>query len=130
MPSPIMPVYNPAPVTPLRGEGIWLIDDTGQRWLDCIGGVATNALGHAHPALVAALTDQAGRLWHVSNALRIPGQEALAQKLVAASFAERVFFCNTGTEAVECAIKTARLFGRRPPAPAAAVQRPRLAADP
>ncbi|HEU0066416.1 MAG TPA: aspartate aminotransferase family protein, partial [Sphingomonas sp.] len=109
MPSPIiMPVYNPAPVTPLRGEGIWLIDDTGQRWLDCIGGVATNALGHAHPALVAALTDQAGRLWHVSNALRIPGQEALAQKLVAASFAERVFFCNTGTEAVECAIKTAR----------------------
>lgn len=104
----IMPVYNPAPITPIRGEGPWLIDDYGERWLDCIGGVATNALGHAHPALVAALTDQAERLWHVSNALRIPGQAALAEKLTAACFADQVFFCNSGTETVEASIKTAR----------------------
>ena len=108
--SPIMPVYNPAPVAPVRGEGPWLWDAAGTRWLDCIGGVATNALGHCHPTLVRALAEQAARLWHVSNALEIPGQVDLARKLTAATFADTVFFCNTGTEAVECAIKTARRY--------------------
>ncbi|MGN6123623.1 MAG: aminotransferase class III-fold pyridoxal phosphate-dependent enzyme, partial [Sphingomonas oligoaromativorans] len=106
MTSPIMPVYNPAPVTPVRGEGVWLEEADGTRWLDCISGVATNALGHCHPALVEALTRQAGKLWHTSNAIRVPGQIELAERLVAHSFADRVFFSNTGTEAVECAIKT------------------------
>lgn len=106
----IMPVYNPAPVAPVRGSGPWLWDEAGSRWLDCIGGVATNALGHCHPILIRALEEQAAKLWHVSNALEIPGQGELADKLVAATFAERVFFCNTGTEAVECAIKTARRY--------------------
>ena len=75
-----------------------------------LGGVAVNALGHAHPALVKALTEQAGRLWHVSNLYRIPEQEALAEKLTALSFADKVFFGNSGAEAVECAIKTARRY--------------------
>ena len=110
MHASIMPVYNPAPVAPVRGCGPWLWDDAGTQWLDCIGGVATNALGHCHPALVRALGEQAARLWHVSNALEIPGQAALADKLVAATFADRIFFFNTGTEAVECAIKTARRY--------------------
>ena len=101
-------VYNRQPIAPVRGDGVWLEDEAGRRWLDCVGGVASNALGHCHPALVAALAEQAGRLWHVSNMYRIPGQEALAERLTAASFADRVFFCNTGSEAVECAIKTAR----------------------
>lgn len=108
MPGPIMAVYAPAPVAPVRGEGPWLWDAAGTPWLDCIGGIATNALGHCHPALVRALGEQAARLWHVSNALEIPGQAELAAKLVAATFADVAFFCNTGTEAVECAIKTAR----------------------
>lgn len=108
MPSPIMPVYASAPVAPVRGSGPWLWDEDGAQWLDCIGGVATNALGHCHPALIAALRDQADRLWHVSNALMIPQQTVLAQKLTAATFADLAFFCNTGAEAVECAIKTAR----------------------
>ncbi len=110
MSGPIMPVYAPAPVAPVRGEGPWLWDAAGTRWLDCIGGVATNALGHCHPALVHALGEQAARLWHVSNALEIPRQTELAVKLVAATFADVAFFCNTGTEAVECAIKTARRY--------------------
>lgn len=108
MHNPIMPVYAPAPVAPVRGRGPWLWDEAGARWLDCIGGVATNALGHCHPALIAALRDQADKLWHVSNALMIPQQIGLAQKLTAATFADLAFFCNTGAEAVECAIKTAR----------------------
>ncbi|WEK42005.1 MAG: aspartate aminotransferase family protein [Candidatus Sphingomonas colombiensis] len=108
--SAILPVYAPAPVTPVRGEGIWLIEADGTRWLDCIGGVATNALGHCHPVLVSALRHQADKLWHISNALRIDGQQALAQRLVDSCFADRVFFCNTGTEAVECAIKMARKY--------------------
>ncbi|WP_375396661.1 aspartate aminotransferase family protein [uncultured Sphingomonas sp.] len=110
MSNAIMPIYAPAPVSPVRGEGAWLIESDGTRWLDCIGGVATTALGHCHPALVGALTDQAAQLWHVSNALRIPGQQALAAKLTAACFADVAFFCNSGTEAVEAAIKTARRY--------------------
>lgn len=110
MSNAIMSVYNPAPVTPVRGKGIWLYEADGTQWLDCIGGVATNALGHCHPVLVEALEQQASMLWHVSNALVIDGQRVLAEALTAACFADRVFFANTGCEAVECAIKAARRF--------------------
>nr|MBA4770380.1 aspartate aminotransferase family protein [Sphingobium sp.] len=105
-----MPVYNRAPIEVDSGEGVWLRSVDGQTYLDCVAGIATSSLGHAHPALVAALTEQAGKLWHVSNIFRIPGQEALAQKLVANSFADMVFFGNSGSEAVECALKTARRY--------------------
>jgi len=105
-----MPIYSPAPVAPVSGKGLWLYEADGTAWADCIGGIATNALGHCHPTLVAALTSQGQRLWHVSNALGIPGQAALAAKLTTACFADVAFFCNSGTEAVECAIKTARRF--------------------
>lgn len=108
--SAILPIYAPAPVAPLRGDGVWLYEAEGEPWLDCIGGVATNALGHCHPALVDALTRQAQTLWHVSNALRIPAAEALATTLTQACFADTVFFCNTGTEAVETALKMARKY--------------------
>ena len=110
MNDPLLPVYAPAPVTPVRGEGSWLYEADGSAWLDCIGGVATNALGHCHPVLIDALTYQAGDLWHVSNALQIETQLELARRLVERSFADKVFFANTGTEAVECAIKMARRY--------------------
>ncbi len=99
-----------APIAFARGEGSWVETTDGRRLLDFGGGIAVNALGHAHPALVKALTEQAGRLWHVSNLYRIPEQEALADKLTALSFADKVFFGNSGAEAVECAIKTARRY--------------------
>ncbi len=104
----ILPTYNRAPLTFVRGEGAWLEDAGGQRFLDLGAGIAVNALGHAHPALVAALTAQAQRLWHVSNLYRIPEQERLAEALVATTFADTVFFTNSGTEATELAIKMAR----------------------
>lgn len=106
--SSVMPVYAPAPIAPVRGFGSWLFDENGLEWLDCIGGVAVNALGHCHPALVDALQRQSERLWHVGNGLQIPGQSQLAERLIAATFADTAFFANTGTEAIECAIKTAR----------------------
>jgi acetylornithine/N-succinyldiaminopimelate aminotransferase len=93
-----------------KGEGAYLTATDGRRYLDFGGGIAVNALGHAHPHLVAALTGQAHKLWHVSNLYRIPDQERLAERLVANSFADRVFFCNSGAEAVETAIKAARRF--------------------
>ncbi|MBS0254529.1 MAG: aspartate aminotransferase family protein [Proteobacteria bacterium] len=105
-----MGVYNRAPVEVVRGEGVWLHAADGTAYLDCVAGIATNALGHCHPGLVAALTEQAGKLWHVSNIFRIPGQEALAHRLVTNSFADVVFFGNSGSEAVECALKTARRY--------------------
>lgn len=106
--SSVMPVYAPAPIAPVRGFGSWLFDENGSEWLDCIGGVAVNALGHCHPALVDALQRQSECLWHVGNGLQIPGQSQLAERLIAATFADTAFFANTGTEAIECAIKTAR----------------------
>jgi acetylornithine/N-succinyldiaminopimelate aminotransferase len=115
--SPLFDTFARAPIAFVRGEGAWIETTDGRRLLDFSGGVAVNVLGHAHPALIAALTEQAGRLWHVSNLFRIPEQEALAAKLCRESFADRVFFCNSGAEAVECAIKTARRFhfaGGRP----------------
>jgi acetylornithine/N-succinyldiaminopimelate aminotransferase len=93
-----------------RGEGVWLLTKDGERYLDFTSGVAVNALGHAHPHLVAAVTEQAQKLWHVSNLYEIPEAERVAQRLCAASFADVVFFCNSGAEAVEGAIKTARKY--------------------
>jgi acetylornithine/N-succinyldiaminopimelate aminotransferase len=108
--SPLYDTFARAPIAFARGEGAWLETTDGRRVLDFSSGIAVNALGHAHPALVKALTDQAGRLWHVSNLYRIPEQEALAAKLVEVSFADKVFFGNSGAEAVECAIKTVRRY--------------------
>ena len=93
-----------------RGEGAWLITDKGERYLDLMTGVAVTNLGHAHPRLVAALTAQAGKVWQISNHFRISTQEKLADKLVAVSFADRAFFCNSGLEAMEAAIKMARRY--------------------
>ncbi|MFO7297460.1 MAG: aspartate aminotransferase family protein [Pseudomonadota bacterium] len=93
-----------------RGEGSWLISTTGERYLDFASGVAVNLLGHAHPKLVQALTEQAHRVWHTSNLYRIAGQERLAERLCAVTFAEKVFFCNSGAEACEGAIKLVRRY--------------------
>jgi len=108
--SPLYETFARAPLAFERGEGSWLIDAHGERYLDFAGGIAVNSLGHSHPALVAALTEQAGKLWHVSNLYEIPGQHRLAERLVANSFADKVFFTNSGAEALECAIKTARRY--------------------
>ncbi len=106
----ILGVYNRAPLAFERGRGVRLYTAEGEEYLDCLAGIATTGLGHAHPKLVQALKDQAEKLWHVSNIFRIPGQEALAKKLTEATFADVVFFTNSGTEAVECALKTARKY--------------------
>ena len=106
--DPVLPTYTRAPLRPARGEGAWLIDEDGRRWLDFGSGIAVNALGHAHPKLVEALKAQAEALWHVSNLYQIPGQERLARRLVDVTFADTVFFTNSGAEAAELAIKMAR----------------------
>ncbi len=106
----VLPTYNRAPFTFVKGEGSWLITDEGRRYLDLGAGIAVNALGHAHPELVQALTEQASRLWHVSNLYQIPQQQALADALVEKTFADTVFVTNSGTEAAELAIKMARKF--------------------
>lgn len=104
----ILPTYSRAPLTFVKGEGTWLIEADGRRFLDLGAGIAVNALGHANPALVKALTDQAGALWHTSNLYEIPQQQELADKLVAHTFADTVFFTNSGTESCELAVKMAR----------------------
>ena len=104
----VLPTYSRAPLSFVKGEGSWLIEADGRRFLDLGAGIAVNALGHAHPALVAALTDQAAQLWHTSNLYQIPRQQDLADKLVAATFADTVFFTNSGTESCELAVKMAR----------------------
>ncbi|MTJ04849.1 MAG: aspartate aminotransferase family protein [Sediminimonas qiaohouensis] len=104
----ILPTYSRAPLSFTHGEGSWLSTEDGRRFLDFGAGIAVNALGHAHPDLVAALTEQAGKLWHVSNLYQIPQQQELADKLVEATFADTVFFTNSGTESCELAIKMAR----------------------
>ena len=106
----ILPTYNRAPLSFVKGEGSWLIEADGRRFLDLGAGIAVNALGHAHPKLVAALTEQAGKLWHTSNLYHIPAQQALADKLVEHSFADTVFFTNSGTESCELAVKMARKY--------------------
>jgi acetylornithine/N-succinyldiaminopimelate aminotransferase len=104
----LLPVYKRADVTFERGEGAYLHATDGRRYLDFGAGIAVTSLGHGHPHLVRALTEQAGRLWHVSNLYRIAEQEALGERLVAHSFADTVFFTNSGAEALECAIKMVR----------------------
>src|SRR6056297_1461361 len=106
----ILPTYNRAPLSFVKGEGAWLIEADGRRFLDLGAGIAVNAMGHAHPALVAALTEQAGKLWHTSNLYQIPAQQELADRLVEATFADTVFFTNSGTESCELAVKMARKF--------------------
>jgi acetylornithine/N-succinyldiaminopimelate aminotransferase len=105
-----MPTYARADLAFERGEGSWLFATDGRRFLDFGSGVAVTALGHAHPHLVAALKEQAGKLWHCSNLYRIPGQEKLAERLIARSFADTAFFCNSGAEALEACIKLARKY--------------------
>ena len=106
----ILPTYNRAPMSFVAGEGSWLIEEDGRRYLDLGAGIAVNVLGHANPDLVAALTDQAGKLWHTSNLYGIPGQQELADRLVEATFADTAFFTNSGTEACELAVKMARKY--------------------
>jgi acetylornithine/N-succinyldiaminopimelate aminotransferase len=108
--TPLMPVYPRSGVRPVRGEGAYLIDEGGQRYLDFASGIAVNILGHGHPHLIRAIAEQAATLMHVSNLYGSPQGEALAQRLVDNSFADTVFFTNSGAEAVECAIKTARRY--------------------
>ena len=108
--SSILPTYSRAPLHFVKGEGTWLIEADGRRFLDLGAGIAVNALGHAHPRLVEALTEQAQALWHVSNLYEIPQQQALADKLVDATFADTVFFTNSGTESCELAVKMARKY--------------------
>jgi acetylornithine/N-succinyldiaminopimelate aminotransferase len=108
--SPVLPTYNRAPMAFSHGKGAWLTAEDGRRYLDLGAGIAVNALGHAHPALIEALTEQAGKVWHVSNVYRIPEQEQLAERLVEATFADTVFFTNSGTEAAELAVKMVRKY--------------------
>ncbi len=105
-----MPTYARAPLAFERGDGPYLFSTDGRRYLDFAAGMAVNALGHGHPHLVAALAEQAGKLWHVSNLYDIPEGERLARRLAEHSFADQVFFCNSGAEAVECLIKLARRY--------------------
>lgn len=111
--SHVMNTYARLPVAFTHGEGSWLFDESGKRYLDALAGIAVNTLGHAHPRLVAAIADQAGKVLHTSNLYRIPGQEALADRLAALSGMEEVFFCNSGCEANEAAIKLARFYGHQ-----------------
>ena len=106
----VLPTYSRAPLSFVKGSGAWLIEEDGRRFLDLGAGIAVNALGHAHSALTAALTEQAGALWHTSNLYEIPQQKALADKLVAHTFADTVFFTNSGTESCELAVKMARKY--------------------
>jgi acetylornithine/N-succinyldiaminopimelate aminotransferase len=108
--SHLLPTYARVNLAFVRGEGAWLTTTDGERYLDFTAGVAVNALGHAHPHLIEALTAQAKELWHVSNLYRIPQAERLAERLCAATFADLVFFANSGAEAMECAIKVARKY--------------------
>lgn len=108
--TPLYDSYSRAPLRFERGEGVWLITERGERYLDFAAGVAVNSLGHSHPHLVETLKEQAEKLWHVSNLYEAPGQEKLANRLVANTFADKVFFTNSGAEAIECAIKTARRY--------------------
>jgi len=108
--TPLMPVYPRSPVRPVRGEGVYLYGEQGEKYLDFASGIAVNLLGHGHPVLTKAIQDQAATLIHVSNLYGSPQGEKLAQRLVDSTFADTVFFTNSGAEAVEAAIKTARRY--------------------
>jgi succinylornithine aminotransferase len=106
----MMPVYAPAPFIPVRGEGSRLWDQQGKEYIDFAGGIAVNALGHAHPAMIRALTEQAGKFWHTGNGYSNEPVLKLAKQLIDATFADKVFFCNSGAEANEAALKLARKY--------------------
>jgi acetylornithine/N-succinyldiaminopimelate aminotransferase len=108
--TPLMPVYTRCEVRPVRGEGVYLYGENGEKYLDFAAGIAVNLLGHGHPHLTKAIQEQAATLMHVSNLYGSPQGEAFAQRLIDNSFADTVFFTNSGAEAVECAIKTARRY--------------------
>ncbi|GAC1041546.1 acetylornithine transaminase [Rhizobium sp. No.120] len=108
--TPLYDTYLRAPLRFERGEGVWLVTENGERYLDFAAGVAVNSLGHAHPHLVAELKAQADKVWHLSNLYEVPGQEKLSKRLTEVTFADKVFFTNSGAEALECAIKTARRY--------------------
>lgn len=108
--TPIMPVYGRCEVAPVRGQGCYLYDAEDREWLDFASGIAVNSLGHGHPHLVSAIQRQAATLMHVSNLYQVPAQQSLAERLVALTFADTVFFTNSGAEAVECAVKTCRSY--------------------
>lgn len=108
-----MNTYSRLPVTFIKGEGVWLWDDQGERYLDALAGVAVCGLGHCHPRLTKAICEQAGKLIHTSNLYHIENQERLADRLIELSGMEKAFFCNSGAEANEAAIKLARLHGDR-----------------
>lgn len=108
--STVLETYSRAPLSFVKGEGCWLVDESGRRFLDMGAGIAVNILGHAHPDLVRALQKQSSLLWHTSNLYNIPNQQALADCLVEHTFGDTVFFTNSGTEAMECAVKMARKF--------------------
>ena len=108
--SHLLNVFNWPDLNLVRGQGTYVWDDKGDRYLDFIAGIAVNALGHANPILVKALTEQAGKIWHTSNMFKVPGQEVLAKKYTDGSFADVVFFTNSGTEAIEGCLKTARKY--------------------
>ncbi len=108
--SAVMQTYRPADIAFERGEGMYLFDGSGRRYLDFNAGIAVSCLGHAHPRLVAALTEQANKVWHTTNLYTIPGQQRLADRYAAATFADKLFFTNSGAEAIECAIKVARRY--------------------
>lgn len=106
----MMPTYSPPELLPVRGEGSYIYDEDGNKYLDFMAGIAVNSFGHCHPYLIEALTKQANELWHTSNVFRIGNGERLAQRLAQHSFADHVFFANSGAEAVECAFKSARKY--------------------
>jgi acetylornithine aminotransferase len=111
--SHLMNTYNRQPVAFTHGDGVWMFDENGKRYLDALSGIAVNTLGHAHPRLTAAIAAQAGKLIHTSNVYRVREQEALSDKLTALAQMDDVFFCNSGCEANEAAIKLARLYGHQ-----------------
>ncbi|MEX3016447.1 aspartate aminotransferase family protein [Gymnodinialimonas hymeniacidonis] len=108
--SPVLPSYSRANLSFVKGEGAWMIEADGRRFLDFASGIAVMALGHAHPRVVQTLKDQADQLWHTSNLYTVPQQQALAERLVEHTFADTVFFCNSGTESAELGIKMARKY--------------------
>lgn len=115
--SPVLPSYSRANLSFVKGEGSWLVEADGRRFLDFASGIAVMSLGHGHPKVVGALTEQANALWHTSNLYEVPQQKALAERLVEHTFADTVFFCNSGTEAAELSIKMARKFRTETGAP-------------
>ena len=113
MSSHVMPTYARLPVAFVRGEGAWLWDEAGRKYLDALAGIAVSGLGHGHPRLVRAIADQAAKVIHTSNLYEIPAQTALADRICALAGMDEVFFCNSGSEANETAIKLARLYGHQ-----------------